>query len=323
LTNLNGQTQQAVQSIFYCPTRRPAGLYPGSVERAAGAISTLTNGTTWGMVAKTDYAANGGSIGFNYSAQCTFSTGTTSCNGANNPNDTNLPQGIPPANTTSLQQVVSSIPVATYNWYLAPYPKGSTSIPYAQYTLSKTTPTPGTSFTGPVWYRSQVALRQLTDGASKVYLFGEKYVSQMSYDTMGDANSDMGNIYQGMDEGLIRMGASGGVYAPQSTAVAPLAQPNALAVVEYYPMLYPPVADSPVWNGGLGGPNTNTAPKNVTVFDFYQGIRFGSAHAGGFNMAFCDGSVHSITYDIDATIHAMLSDRQDGNTPDASVYLGQ
>ena len=39
-------------------------------------------------------------------------------------------------------------------------------------------------------------------------------------------------------------------------------------------------------------------------------------------MAFCDGSVHTITYEIDPTVHAMLSDRRDGNTPDAAPYLG-
>ena len=40
-------------------------------------------------------------------------------------------------------------------------------------------------------------------------------------------------------------------------------------------------------------------------------------------MAFCDGSVHIIIYDVDPVVHAMLSDRQDGNTFDAAQYLGQ
>jgi prepilin-type processing-associated H-X9-DG protein len=39
---------------------------------------------------------------------------------------------------------------------------------------------------------------------------------------------------------------------------------------------------------------------------------FGSAHLNGFNMCFCDGSIHMIPYTIDRTVHNNLCNRNDG-----------
>lgn len=41
--------------------------------------------------------------------------------------------------------------------------------------------------------------------------------------------------------------------------------------------------------------------------------RFGSPHAGGVNMSFCDGSVKTISYDIDWQVHRDFGNREDGN----------
>jgi prepilin-type N-terminal cleavage/methylation domain-containing protein/prepilin-type processing-associated H-X9-DG protein len=47
-------------------------------------------------------------------------------------------------------------------------------------------------------------------------------------------------------------------------------------------------------------------------------LNFGSAHAGGMNAAFVDGSVHTISYDIDPQTFDNLGDRRDGNIVDLS-----
>ena len=48
---------------------------------------------------------------------------------------------------------------------------------------------------------------------------------------------------------------------------------------------------------------------------------FGSAHAGSFNMAFCDGHVSPVAYDIDARVYSCLGNRKD-HTPvdDAELH---
>jgi hypothetical protein len=44
---------------------------------------------------------------------------------------------------------------------------------------------------------------------------------------------------------------------------------------------------------------------------------FGSSHSAGFSMAMCDGSVHMLNYQIDATAYANLGNRADGCVVDA------
>jgi prepilin-type processing-associated H-X9-DG protein len=53
-------------------------------------------------------------------------------------------------------------------------------------------------------------------------------------------------------------------------------------------------------------------------FDFR--LRFGSAHPNGCHMAFCDGSVQTISYSIDAEVHRRLGNRGDGLSISGDKY---
>lgn len=121
-------------------------------------------------------------------------------------------------------------------------------------------------FDGVVHYHSQVELRQITDGQSKTYLIGEKYVESNHYED-GIPSYDDQSYYIGFDRDT-NLSAN-----------------------------YPPLRDAPNIDGTF---------------------RFGSSHSTVFNMAYCDGSVHSISYDIDADVHKSLGSRNGAETVDES-----
>ena len=66
----------------------------------------------------------------------------------------------------------------------------------------------------------------------------------------------------------------------------------------------------------------NRSGWDMIMKDSYQDGHdgFGSAHPAGCNMAFCDGSVRTISYDIDLQTHHFLANRNDGNAIDANDY---
>ena len=54
----------------------------------------------------------------------------------------------------------------------------------------------------------------------------------------------------------------------------------------------------------------------------YASCAFGSPHATTWNVAYCDGSIHAITYEIDQEVHSYLGNRRDKQPFSASAFGG-
>jgi len=137
--------------------------------------------------------------------------------------------------------------------------------------------------TGISHFRSEIGLKRIEDGASNTYMVGEKWVGTDQYEGTGGTSSTPGfswgenqSAYNGWEWDAHRVAWN----AKWLTA----------GEIEFHQ------------------PSQDQA--GVGLYD--PEVKFGSAHAGGFNMVFCDGSVHSISYDINYLTHAYLANRLDG-----------
>jgi prepilin-type N-terminal cleavage/methylation domain-containing protein len=134
--------------------------------------------------------------------------------------------------------------------------------------------------TGIMYYRSALKPGQIIDGTSKTYLAGEKWMPVKGYEGTADENApgftagDNQSMYTGYEWDNHRV-----AWNPDSTRPKEDFQPS---------------RDGEDANGS--GPER----------------RFGSAHPSTFQMVFCDGSVHSIGYDIDPEAHRALAHRFEG-----------
>jgi prepilin-type N-terminal cleavage/methylation domain-containing protein/prepilin-type processing-associated H-X9-DG protein len=133
--------------------------------------------------------------------------------------------------------------------------------------------------TGVSYYRSEVKAAQVTDGLSKTYLCGEKFLSPEFYDDVNPSN----------DVGM--MGDNQSAWAGYEWDNHRVA-----------------------WNSKSIWPRSAYQPRQDAPNQNFAGcFAFGSAHADSLNMAYCDGSVQSVGYDIDEQVHRQQANRLDGN----------
>ena len=131
-------------------------------------------------------------------------------------------------------------------------------------------------FTGIIFERSEIGMQHITDGTSKTYLAGEKYLPSNRYET-GQDTGDNETWCTGFNNDNCR---------------SAFADPNDL---ESNP-----------------GPLLDRVATLSDVNEF--GGIFGSAHPVGFHMVFCDGHVEMFGYDIDLDLHMRQGNRKDGRT---------
>ena len=141
--------------------------------------------------------------------------------------------------------------------------------------------------TGVMFYRSDLKVAQVNDGTSKTYLAGEKWMPPTGYEGVCCTNNLPGFSY----------GDNNSMYTGYESD-------NHRAAWHF---------KDPPDRQELSQPAQDR--DGMTVFGFEE-RRFGSAHAASFQMAFCDGSVHSIAYDIDPVTHSRLAHRYDSDVVD-------
>jgi hypothetical protein len=132
--------------------------------------------------------------------------------------------------------------------------------------------------TGVFTYGTLNRLKSITDGLSKTYCVGEKWLAPADYETGLNGGDDQ-SMYSGMDRDHLRF-----------------------ARVKH--KIFTPAEED---SGGDMPPIPDTIGDNTS----YDG-NFGGPHPGVVLMGMCDGSVQQISFDIDPTTHGRLGNRKDG-----------
>ena len=149
---------------------------------------------------------------------------------------------------------------------------------------------------GICYERSKVKIAQITDGTSKTYMVGEKFIPADAYET-GAHGGDNETWCTGFNNDNYRVT---GAWQDSSKMFVPLPP------VQHIP------GDPSGLPAGVAYPASSPAPSNTDPASV--GRLFGSAHSGGLNMSLCDGSVDFVAYDIDPQVYIKFGNRHNGAT---------
>jgi prepilin-type N-terminal cleavage/methylation domain-containing protein len=135
---------------------------------------------------------------------------------------------------------------------------------------------------------SQIGFNDVKDGLSKTLLVSEKFLPLDSYDGEGPYFDGQLRTFEGDDRGW----SDGWDFDIIRSTGVPPSKDYAKPAADY---------------------NTSQMAKEC--------IMFGSAHSAGIQAVFGDGSVHTISYDIDRDVFNKLGNRVDGQSFDASQWV--
>ncbi|QDT68615.1 Type II secretion system protein G precursor [Planctomycetes bacterium MalM25] len=142
--------------------------------------------------------------------------------------------------------------------------------------------------TGVSFVRSEITFAKIPDGTSNTYLIGEKFVPPKLYDDNENFSSSESALGDGDNQSMY------GGYEWDNHRVA--WRPGQVARYSRFN------AKESDWQPAADNDDSITRAL----------VAFGSAHSGGLNMAFCDGSVQLVSYDIDQLVHRWQANRLDG-----------